>query len=117
MAVGRPDQRAARTHAGVADADAAAELGELRDVAVLLVDRFQRIVRRIEQEAGRQLLMGGAGVEQRRRTGQVVEVAQALVQRQRRSEEHTSELQSLMRNSYAGFCLKKKNKTHTMNNI
>src|SRR3546814_4794841 len=24
----------------------------------------------------------------------------------RRSEEHTSELQSLMRNSYAGFCLK-----------
>src|SRR3546814_6576854 len=29
----------------------------------------------------------------------------------RRSEEHTSELQSLMRNSYAVFCLKKK-KTH-----
>src|SRR3546814_2053161 len=28
-----------------------------------------------------------------------------------RSEEHTSELQSLMRNSYAVFCLKKKN-TH-----
>src|SRR3546814_6302027 len=27
-----------------------------------------------------------------------------------RSEEHTSELQSLMRNSYAVFCLKKKNK-------
>src|SRR3546814_3478784 len=30
----------------------------------------------------------------------------------RRSEEHTSELQSLMRISYAVFCLKKK-KTHT----
>src|SRR3546814_1008689 len=29
--------------------------------------------------------------------------------RQPRSEEHTSELQSLMRNSYAVFCLKKKN--------
>src|SRR3546814_6188335 len=28
---------------------------------------------------------------------------------QTRSEEHTSELQSLMRNSYAVFCLKKKN--------
>src|SRR3546814_9616107 len=27
-----------------------------------------------------------------------------------RSEEHTSELQSLMRNPYAVFCLKKKNK-------
>src|SRR3546814_1539829 len=31
-----------------------------------------------------------------------------------RSEEHTSELQSLMRISYAVFCLKKKN--HTTNN-
>src|SRR3546814_1347039 len=30
----------------------------------------------------------------------------------RRSEEHTSELQSLMRISYAVFCLKKKKKTH-----
>src|SRR3546814_5184580 len=33
-----------------------------------------------------------------------------------RSEEHTSELQSLMRISYAVFCLKKKKKkTHTLN--
>src|SRR3546814_4512751 len=31
----------------------------------------------------------------------------------RRSEEHTSELQSLMRISYAVFCLKKKNTKHT----
>src|SRR3546814_10799459 len=31
-----------------------------------------------------------------------------------RSEEHTSELQSLMRISYAVFCLKKKKKTHTI---
>src|SRR3546814_5411468 len=30
-----------------------------------------------------------------------------------RSEEHTSELQSLMRISYAVFCLKKKHKTHS----
>src|SRR3546814_2872517 len=30
-----------------------------------------------------------------------------------RSEEHTSELQSLMRISYAVFCLKKKNKANT----
>src|SRR3546814_5208281 len=30
----------------------------------------------------------------------------------RRSEEHTSELQSLMRISYAVFCLKKKNKNN-----
>src|SRR3546814_4724226 len=31
----------------------------------------------------------------------------------RRSEEHTSELQSLMRISYAVFCLKKKNNNRT----
>src|SRR3546814_6646253 len=30
-----------------------------------------------------------------------------------RSEEHTSELQSLMRISYAVFCLKKKKRNHT----
>src|SRR3546814_8303876 len=34
-----------------------------------------------------------------------------------RSEEHTSELQSLMRISYAVFCLKKKNKTITRKHI
>src|SRR3546814_17943313 len=33
-----------------------------------------------------------------------------------RSEEHTSELQSLMRISYAVFCLKKKNKKQHSNN-
>src|SRR3546814_3411645 len=33
--------------------------------------------------------------------------------RTRRSEEHTSELQSLMRISYAVFCLKKKRQKHT----
>src|SRR3546814_4732478 len=33
--------------------------------------------------------------------------------RKGRSEEHTSELQSLMRISYAVFCLKKKKTTHT----
>src|SRR3546814_7332306 len=35
---------------------------------------------------------------------------------ERRSEEHTSELQSLMRNSYAVFCLKKKNRTNDNTN-
>src|SRR3546814_5581432 len=33
-----------------------------------------------------------------------------------RSEEHTSELQSLMRTSYAVFCLKKQNTQTTMTN-
>src|SRR3546814_7433417 len=35
----------------------------------------------------------------------------------RRSEEHTSELQSLMRISYAVFCLKKKKKKHNSTKI
>src|SRR3546814_1714396 len=34
-----------------------------------------------------------------------------------RSEEHTSELQSLMRSSYAVFCLKKKSHVHCKNRI
>src|SRR3546814_6538778 len=36
-----------------------------------------------------------------------------LIGRAVRSEEHTSELQSLMRTSYAVFCLKKKNQQTT----
>src|SRR3546814_3927228 len=36
---------------------------------------------------------------------------------QQRSEEHTSELQSLMRISYAVFCLKKKNKRKNTHKI
>src|SRR3546814_6511204 len=41
--------------------------------------------------------------------GEILNTAPQLLQR--RSEEHTSELQSLMRISYAVFCLKKKKKT------
>src|SRR3546814_4193789 len=36
----------------------------------------------------------------------------SAIARNRRSEEHTSELQSLMRISYAVFCLKKKNNNY-----
>src|SRR3546814_1848378 len=46
-------------------------------------------------------------VDEARIAGDHEEPAQA----RERSEEHTSELQSLMRISYAVFCLKKKNKT------
>src|SRR3546814_3919186 len=38
-----------------------------------------------------------------------VRLLDAFVAENYRSEEHTSELQSLMRNSYAVFCLKKNN--------
>src|SRR3546814_9409055 len=39
-------------------------------------------------------------------------ILKILVIKNERSEEHTSELQSLMRISYAVFCLKKKPPTH-----
>src|SRR3546814_6718457 len=45
---------------------------------------------------------------------QVLDIAKRLIAE--RSEEHTSELQSLMRISYAVFCLKKKNNKQKNNN-
>src|SRR3546814_5034947 len=46
----------------------------------------------------------------------LLQQAPAVRQRGARSEEHTSELQSLMRISYAVFCLKKKNKHNQKSN-
>src|SRR3546814_8167629 len=63
------------------------------------VDRDERAVApraRLVQPAREQFLAGAARAEQHDRNVKV------------RSEEHTSELQSLMRISYAVFCLKKK---------
>src|SRR3546814_8205173 len=54
-----------------------------------LLDRHAVVLRTLQQAFGL-----AAGIDQRAA---------------HRSEEHTSELQSLMRNSYAVFCLKKKN--------
>src|SRR3546814_4467800 len=52
--------------------------------------------------------------------GYLAVIKQVLLTRQcplHRSEEHTSELQSLMRISYAVFCLKKKQHNHQYNLI
>src|SRR3546814_5745249 len=57
------------------------------------------------QETGRRL-----GVE-----SQAAASTPPAVYVQNRSEEHTSELQSLMRTSYAVFCLKKKKKKNNTN--
>src|SRR3546814_4506783 len=43
--------------------------------------------------------------------------AASTMAKDKRSEEHTSELQSLMRISYAVFCLKKKKKTKNHSTI
>src|SRR3546814_2111810 len=70
-------------------------------------------LRDCDDVADRQRQCGEAGEQQvplvagRRQPG----LEQAVGHAERgRSEEHTSELQSLMRISYAVFCLKKKNK-------
>src|SRR3546814_3200193 len=42
--------------------------------------------------------------------GRILDLLHARAAKKNRSEEHTSELQSLMRISYAVFCLKKKTK-------
>src|SRR3546814_1310231 len=52
-----------------------------------------------------------------RKDGDVEELRGAISDDPRRSEEHTSELQSLMRISYAVFCLKKKKKKENSKNI
>src|SRR3546814_3194161 len=49
--------------------------------------------------------------------GQVRHVYRSANKGKVRSEEHTSELQSLMRISYAVFCLKKKNKTQQIEQV
>src|SRR3546814_8224197 len=56
-----------------------------------------------------------ASVASQKRVDQLDDQTRALLERYRRSEEHTSELQSLMRNSYAVFCLKKKKERNTEN--
>src|SRR3546814_10297510 len=46
--------------------------------------------------------------------GKAVKFGLDTLQRKCRSEEHTSELQSLMRNSSADLCMKKKNQTKSI---
>src|SRR3546814_3495733 len=61
---------------------------------------------------------GASRPSDRRRNGQGDRIRRSRARgvaegdRRTRSEEHTSELQSLMRISYAVFCLKKKNKNN-----
>src|SRR3546814_9968137 len=75
--------------------------------------------------AGKTFIAGGKGSFGERRTrdvfdalgiGDKVSFVDVEMNAAVRSEEHTSELQSLMRISYAVFCLKKKNNTQHKHN-
>src|SRR3546814_7700182 len=63
---------------------------------------FARAARRLYPQP--RLRCEGVGA----RAGAAAQPAEVGVEQSARSEEHTSELQSLMRTSYAVFCLKKK---------
>src|SRR3546814_3915011 len=54
-----------------------------------------------------------AVADDQRLSGQRIGLCPGEIEYSVRSEEHTSELQSLMRISYAVFCLKKTNNTHS----
>src|SRR3546814_5872340 len=56
------------------------------------------------------------GVDRKRRTAAATQWPPRIRIHVGRSEEHTSELQSLMRISYAVFCLKKKKNTNKIRN-
>src|SRR3546814_3694915 len=81
--------------------------GELTDPG----DRLEKLSRRLERDDTLHDL-SGEGLD---RVIEEVDVSEDLTGHgavvSDRSEEHTSELQSLMRNSYAVFCLKKKTNT------
>src|SRR3546814_9798277 len=94
--------RAVKRHAvfarvDVADIDRRIEPGAARDGGVQIAK-------------GHPARVGGIIAETDQRMASLDPVA--LQHRGGRSEEHTSELQSLMRISYAVFCLKKTKKTH-----
>src|SRR3546814_5496497 len=80
------------------------DAGEQRSPADLVRARSGRSAQPADLPGGAR--QGQAVVRIRRRAGRVH--AQREQGRDYRSEEHTSELQSLMRISYAVFCLKKK---------
>src|SRR3546814_9695727 len=93
---GEPAEQVARGDGDLSGAGGAAEQSLQEGRLLLKPHRFGRL--RVELGAPRRF---GDGVVQR---------AEAVDQAELpgRSEEHTSELQSLMRNSYAVFCLKTK---------
>src|SRR3546814_5599500 len=78
------------------------------DVLVFGDDKDARaIVVKLADQAGLRGIHGGALVN----SAAAEALTSVLIFINKRSEEHTSELQSLMRISYAVFCLKKKKKT------
>src|SRR3546814_7174176 len=76
-------------------------------------DRGGQMAQAVEPDGGADMGACRDPVHRRDVPGQ----SEADLREGRRSEEHTSELQSLMRISYAVFCLKQKNRNQQINKI
>src|SRR3546814_4249535 len=87
---------------------AVALLAERRIGCVPVVDGDQVIGIFSERDVVRQIAIHGEAVLDAPLTKVMTSPPQTVSPSMSRSEEHTSELQSLMRISYAVFCLKKK---------
>src|SRR3546814_2054596 len=72
---------------------------------------LRRLILSIRAFEGSRNDLNNKPIRQNRRPKNFPMSRQCVTVRHSRSEEHTSELQSLMRISYAVFCLKKKKKT------
>src|SRR3546814_4159418 len=79
---------------------------EIADLVLLELLRLLAI--RLRQSADPVPLQAAVKRRARQVRDHVLQRDEDVIERQPRSEEHTSELQSLMRISYAVFCLKKK---------
>ncbi len=78
--VGGPDQRALRADPVPGDSNAAGEFRQEGDVLVTVVNRFQRIRRRVQEKTARELLVPRSGIEQRGRACDVVEAREQVIQ-------------------------------------
>src|SRR3546814_7061139 len=92
------------------------------EIMVVLADKAENLIAqlRFECTVARAAALPGykrLGTVRTQSVEQTVDLAPTDAEQHRgifdRSEEHTSELQSLMRISYAVFCLKKKNKKYS----
>src|SRR3546814_2405320 len=104
QAISKQEYDAAVARLRSAQADVAQARAQLQGAQLSL--GYTTVTAPISGRAGRAQVTEGALVSAAAGT-----LLTTIEQANPRSEEHTSELQSLMRNSYAVFCLKKKNKT------
>src|SRR3546814_1238635 len=101
-------------------ADGKGQLGAVQRVEVKMANAFGiEAAAQLGRDRGRDKLAGGGVIVQSLeqpvhpcRNGGAAHRRHLAGLRDIRSEEHTSELQSLMRISYAVFCLKKKKTLH-----